>query len=118
MPLVHPSKPQFRKYLTEKISGRYNLAFAYKKPMLCPEDMAVYEDFKDTSVFYNLNNFADFINNLSVADTTKFIQIGKVERGCSTNQYCDIHQGFIKAIYTLFNNKSRTFQSTRNGYIN
>ena len=62
MPLVHPSKPQFRKYLTEKISGTYNLAFAYKKPMLCPEDMAVYEDFKDTSVFYNLNNFADFIN--------------------------------------------------------
>ena len=55
MPLVHPSKPQFRKYLTEKISGTYNLAFAYKKPMLCPEDMAVYEDFKDTSVFYNLN---------------------------------------------------------------
>lgn len=77
MPLVHPSKPQFRKYLTEKISGTYNLAFAYKKPMLCPEDMAVYEDFKDTSVFYNLNNFADFINNLSVADTTNLYKLVK-----------------------------------------
>ena len=77
MSLVHPSKPQFRKYLTEKISGTYNLAFAYKKPMLCPEDMAVYEDFKDTSVFYNLNNFADFINNLSVTDTTNLYKLEK-----------------------------------------
>ena len=53
LPLVHPSLPAYEKYVTDKISGSYNLAIAFRRPMLCPAEMARYEDFKDTSFFYS-----------------------------------------------------------------
>ena len=77
MPLVHPDKEVYAKYLTDKISGTYNLAFAYKKPMLCPQEMAAYEDFKDSSLFYSRESFVDFVNGLSAADASEFYKLKK-----------------------------------------
>lgn len=65
MPLVHPCHDDYNKYLTEKISGTYNLAIAYRKIMLCPQEMEAYEDFQDTSLFYQMNEMPTFINSLS-----------------------------------------------------
>lgn len=67
MPLVHPSKDVYAKYLTEKISGTYNLAFAYRKPMLCPNEMSAIDDFYDTSLFYDEADICAFINTLPLA---------------------------------------------------
>ncbi|MBQ8737437.1 MAG: hypothetical protein IJY78_06405 [Bacteroidaceae bacterium] len=64
MPLIHPHIPIYNKYVTEKISGTYNLAIAYKKIMLCPIEMNNFEDFTDTSLFYPADMMAEFINDL------------------------------------------------------
>ena len=77
---------KLRKYMTEKISGTYNLAFAYKKPMLCPEEMAVYEDFRDTSIFYTYDNFECFINGLSNNGTFSLYRLEKWKEEVQQNR--------------------------------
>lgn len=79
MPLVHPSKKEYAKYLSEKISGTYNQAYAYKKPMLCPEEMSVHEDFKDSSLFYDINRLAEYVNNLQPPLGSSFFHLPKWE---------------------------------------
>lgn len=71
MPLVHPSKAKYAKYIKEKISGTYNLAVAYRKPMLCPTEMSVYEDFIDTSFFYDVDKITDCLNSLAAEKPQK-----------------------------------------------
>ncbi len=39
-------------YLKYKISGPMNLAFAYRKPLLCPQSMAVLPDLQEVGLFY------------------------------------------------------------------
>lgn len=39
-------------YLKYKISGPMNLAFAYRKPLLCPQSMALLPDLQATGLFY------------------------------------------------------------------
>lgn len=68
MPLVHPSKRELNKYVTSKISGTFNLSFAFKKPMLCPSDLKGNEDFNDSSLFYNMGAFHPFLNSLLSAN--------------------------------------------------
>lgn len=65
MPLIHPGRGEYSKYITEKISGTYNLAIAYRKPMLCPQEMDTYEDFRDSSLFYPIEDMNSFINSLT-----------------------------------------------------
>lgn len=71
MPLIHPSKALYAKYLKEKISGTYDLAIAYRKPMLCPMEMSKYEDFADTSFFYDVDNIIAFLNSLTTEKQEK-----------------------------------------------
>lgn len=68
MPLVHPSNPKYEKYVRDKISGTYDLAIAYRKPMLCPKEMQQYEDFADTAIFYDRNDLSSFFKYLSGAN--------------------------------------------------
>lgn len=67
MPLIHPDKEEYAKYIRDKISGTYNLAIAYRKPMLCPNEMQVYEDFADTAIFYDRKNLQTFFNYISTS---------------------------------------------------
>lgn len=77
MPLIHPCHKEYAKYLTEKISGTYNLAIAYQKTMLCPQEMNVYEDFQDTSLFYPMEELPTFINSLSPLSDKQLFQLPK-----------------------------------------
>ena len=78
LPLVNPKDPVYSKYVTDKISGTYNLAIAFRKPMLCQRELEVYEDFKDTSFFYDNDQFAEFINHLTPnPDVSKLYQLKK-----------------------------------------
>lgn len=64
MPLINPDEKCYESYVKDKISGSFNLAFAYRKTMLCPESMRKFEDFADSSLFYDPANIVDFINSL------------------------------------------------------
>ena len=72
LPLIHPSNVWFDKYNRTQISGSYNMAFTYKIPLLCEKSFSAYEDFKDTSFFYEVNNLVEKINELA-SDKNQFI---------------------------------------------
>jgi hypothetical protein len=55
MPLIHPINDDLKKYLNDQISGSYNLAFAYKKPLLMHRYFEKYADFKENAIFYSLD---------------------------------------------------------------
>ncbi len=53
-------------YLAYKITGAYNLAFAYKKPLICPKELIVIPDLQLTSYFYeNAKNLSQLLEQIS-----------------------------------------------------
>lgn len=65
MPLIHPLQNNYTDFLESKISGSFNLGFAYKKPFLCYEDYREYEDFKFNALFYNSSNLLSLLKDIS-----------------------------------------------------
>ena len=65
LPLIHPEDIWFEKYFRMQISGSYNMAFTYKIPMLIEKSFSSYEDFTDTSFFYETEKLINKINQLS-----------------------------------------------------
>ncbi|OGU70188.1 MAG: hypothetical protein A2V93_03930 [Ignavibacteria bacterium RBG_16_34_14] len=65
LPLIHPTDIWFDKYSKTQISGSYNMAFTFNIPLLCEKSFSGYEDFKDTSFFYETKNLIEKINELS-----------------------------------------------------
>ena len=64
MPLIHPQHESYAMYKTQ-VSGAYNLAFAYKKPLLMDKSFSSYEDFKDNSIFYESEKIMETLNKLT-----------------------------------------------------
>jgi len=64
MPLLHPSISDFSKYYQNKISGSFNIAYSFRKPLLMHQAFSKIEEFKDISYFYNEKNLIETINNL------------------------------------------------------
>ncbi len=61
MSLMHPGTKYFEKYLHTKISGAYNLAFSFRKPLLLHDLFSTIQDFKENCLFYNLDNLGQQI---------------------------------------------------------
>lgn len=55
LPLIHPQHVSYSLY-SHNISGAFNIAFAYKIPLLMEESFSSHLDFKDNSIFYNIDN--------------------------------------------------------------
>ncbi|MDH4262310.1 MAG: hypothetical protein OEV78_04615 [Spirochaetia bacterium] len=64
MPLLHPDVTSVNSYLTKNISGAFNFAFAYKKPMFMHEAFSGIDDFQVSSIFYNILNLASKIKSI------------------------------------------------------
>lgn len=65
IPLIHQELNN-RRYDTKRISGTYNLAYAYQKPMLLEKQvMESNNDFKDISIAYELDSIVGTINEIS-----------------------------------------------------
>lgn len=64
MPLIHPINADMEKYLENQISGTFNIAFAYRKPLLMHEYYERYEDFTENGIFYNLDNLTEVLANI------------------------------------------------------
>ncbi|MBK1438642.1 hypothetical protein JHJ32_01455 [Parapedobacter sp. ISTM3] len=52
MPLIHPCTQGFSDYLNHKISGAFNLAFAYRKPLIIEQSFSAIQDLCENAVFY------------------------------------------------------------------
>ncbi len=73
LPLIHPSAVWFNKYFRTQISGSYIMAYTYKIPLLCEKSFSIYEDFNDTSFFYEVDNLIEKINEFA-SDKNHFIK--------------------------------------------
>lgn len=51
--IMTPLSIKKNNYLKYKITGAFNLAFAYKKPLICPEELCSVPDLKAHSLFYS-----------------------------------------------------------------
>ena len=63
LPLMFPIDGNQSIYGEHKISGAFNLSFAYKIPLLLEESMKNLEDFKGCSFYYKANNLVSTINS-------------------------------------------------------
>ncbi|MGB7395165.1 MAG: glycosyltransferase [Pricia sp.] len=57
MPMLHTDEAYFR----YKISGAFNLAFAYKKPLVCHKSFKNIPDLRDNSLFFDPESFPALI---------------------------------------------------------
>lgn len=65
MPLIHPINSDMEKYLENQISGAFHLAFAYRKPLLMHRYFERYQDFRECSFFYGLEELSIFLSDLT-----------------------------------------------------
>lgn len=78
MPLIHPEHESFSLY-EYQISGAFNLAFGFKKPLLMDESFAEFEDFKTNAIHYAVPTMMEQINRLEIPDAAQFYQEEKWE---------------------------------------
>ncbi|MBP9095373.1 MAG: hypothetical protein KBG21_02120 [Ignavibacteria bacterium] len=74
MPLIHPSSHSYNEYMTTEISGAFNTAFAFKKPLLMYDSFNKFEDFKNFALFYNEKSFESMLEKIAKHDLTKEIK--------------------------------------------
>ena len=74
LPLIHPSSHSYSEYQSTEVSGAFNTAFAFKKPLLMYESFKQFEDFKKFSLFYNENNFIELLRSLINGDSAEEIK--------------------------------------------
>ncbi len=65
LPLIHPNTTLFETYRSFQVSGTYNLAFAYAKPMLVHRSLDAVSDFQATSCFYEMEGMIDLVNSFA-----------------------------------------------------
>ncbi len=65
MPLIHPQTPNFSLYRTLQITGSFNLAFAYRKPLLMHRGFSDVEDFQRTACFYDDSDLTKVLGRLA-----------------------------------------------------
>ncbi len=57
-------------YLTYKISGSFNLAFAYKKPLCCHDFFTPIQDISENAFFYSASSLPEVLQSLAKAKTS------------------------------------------------
>lgn len=73
MTLIHPEHVSWQLY-EGQITGAYNLAIGYQKPLLLHSSFVYYADFKDNAVFYDLNDLVAVMNTLPAHRITQVFQ--------------------------------------------
>jgi hypothetical protein len=63
LPLIHPDTDSF--YGDARISGAFNLSFAYKIPLLVEESMRKWTDLQGASFYYKAENIVQAINSFA-----------------------------------------------------
>jgi hypothetical protein len=64
LPLIHPDTALAQKYKSAQISGTFNMAWTFRKPLLMHNMFRHIEDFQDTAFFYEENNLIDVLRKL------------------------------------------------------
>jgi glycosyltransferase involved in cell wall biosynthesis len=65
LPLMHPGMKYFTLFSQYKISGTYNWAYGYKKPMLMHQELHRLKTFHDVSIGYDMETLVETLNTLA-----------------------------------------------------
>lgn len=85
-PLIHPETQSAEQYISNQISGAFNLAYSYAIPLLIHEKYEQIEDLRKSSFFYNLSNFNEI---LPVAIKNKALIVDQIK---STEKWSKSYQ--------------------------
>jgi hypothetical protein len=72
LPLIMPGVENFRNYLKYQISGAYNMAYIFKKPLLLYERFMGYGEFDEISLFFNEDNLSELI--MEIINDTGYLE--------------------------------------------
>lgn len=89
MTLIHPNHVSWSLY-EGQITGAYNLAIGYRKPMLLENDFMAYEDFKDNAVFYSIGKLSETINSLKKPMNDQYYTDEKWSFGYQQQKYLSL----------------------------
>ena len=64
MPLIHPNVKNFEKYHKTKITAAFTMSFSFKIPLFLYEDFKKLDEYRNFSIFYNLDSFKTKLNTL------------------------------------------------------
>lgn len=76
-------------FYQERISGAFNLAFAYKKPLLLDEFFSHIEDFQGSALFFRKDSLVDILNSLEADSKTNLYTDMKWAFDFQAEQYRD-----------------------------
>jgi len=65
MPLIHPDVPNYGNYLKYQVSGAYDIAYTFHKPLLMHSSFEKLTDFKGIGLFYDEDNLIEVLKKIS-----------------------------------------------------
>jgi len=65
MPLIHPDVDNFENYLKYQITGAYDIAYIFKKPLIMHSSFKIIDDFNGFTVYYDEDNLIEILNTIS-----------------------------------------------------
>ncbi|MCE3295083.1 MAG: hypothetical protein K0R65_797 [Crocinitomicaceae bacterium] len=80
LPLVHPGTRSAEQYITNQVSGMFNLAYGYQVPLLLHEEYASEPDFGPSAFFYHPERFNEALQTALDGRESKIEQIKTVEK--------------------------------------
>lgn len=94
LPLLHTKKKKYNMFLTQKISGCFNLGLGFKIPFIFEKAFDKIEDFKNTSFFYeNIEDLMPILKQIATDKTTiedkksNFDQLEKIKFSFQQKKY-------------------------------
>jgi glycosyltransferase involved in cell wall biosynthesis len=72
LPLIHTNIPAQQEFLDGKISGAYNLAFAYQIPLLIHQDFECFPDFQRIAIFYTETSFTEILQQMDLQTASTY----------------------------------------------
>lgn len=79
-PLIHPETQSAEQYISNQISGAFNLAYSYQIPLLIHESYREIKDLQNSSVFYNITNFDTILPNAIQNRSEIVAKIASIEK--------------------------------------
>ena len=61
-----------KSYLKSKITGTFNMAFGFKKSMICNQELAIISDINKNGILYDEHSFISILNELSFDDSNRY----------------------------------------------
>jgi hypothetical protein len=85
-PIIHPNTPSAEEYISNQISGMFNLAYSYQIPLLIHSTYNSIEDLQKSSFFYEISTFGNAVENAITHRAEKIAEIDHVLKWKENNQ--------------------------------